>query len=137
MNSRMEANLNRGSNNDLSCASSLRAANKALMLISRPPITLPFNTGKPRSGRQPSSKNARPLKPTKAVPASLASCRFWRTPTQTSAAPSTAQAAEVQRASKASGIAMVAKPTASAMYDSINNRNDSPLLRHNQMAVSA
>ena len=47
--------------------------------------------------------------------------RPCRTPTHTMAAPSSAHAAEVQRASSASGMATVAKTTPSAMKVSANS----------------
>ena len=57
-----------------------------------------------------------------------------RIPTQTNAAPSKAQAAAVQRASRASGIAIVAKATANPRYDSIRSRNRSRWFVQSQVA---
>jgi hypothetical protein len=55
-------------------------------------------------------------------PNARASSRFWRIPAHSTAAPSTAQAALVQRASSASGIASVPKISASAKKLSTSSR---------------
>ena len=106
-------------------ANAAPAISNALM---QPPFAIAIVSAGPRRTR-PKTRTRRPRAACSARPLQRGSRRCWRKPSQTSAAPSSANVHAVERALSASGTASVANPTASTANDSPSTRRRSRRIR--------
>ena len=89
----------------------------------QPPLAIAIASAEPASNVT-EARNAPAASACKASPLQRGSLRCWRKPSQTSAAPSSANVQAVERAESASGTASVANPIARMANDSPSVRID-------------